>query len=69
MHWSAASITADWKKTHSDHGEDSADGTKNGLGWCGTQDLLCEIHGLDGGIQQRESTILTSLGLGIHGRN
>jgi hypothetical protein len=61
-------IRMDKGEIHSDHNENSTDGTKNGLGWCRARDLLREIHGLDGHIQQRESTVPSSLGIFIHGR-
>jgi hypothetical protein len=61
-------IRMDKGETHSDHNEDSTDGTKYGLGWCRARDLLREIHGLDGHVQQRESAVPTSLGIFIHGR-
>ena len=55
--------------TYPDHCEEDTDGAKNGLDWCDTRDLLCEIEEFDGQIQRGESTIppLLSLGLSIHG--
>ena len=57
--------------TYLDHRQKGADGAKNGLGWRDARDLLREIHGLDGGVQQREDTIVPfrSLGIRIYGRN
>ena len=54
-----------------DHREKDADGSKSGLGWCDARDLLREIQGVDGHVEQGESTVppLRSLGFDCHGRN
>jgi len=37
---------------HLDHGQKGDDGDKDGLGWCHTGEILCEIQGRDGRIQR-----------------
>ena len=61
-------VETDQKGAHLNHGEDNADGTENGLGWCYTAELLRKIHSFYGYVQRGDSNILTSLGLCIHGR-
>ena len=51
-----------------DHRQEHTDRAEYGPRWCHARDFLREIQGLDGHIQQRESTVLPlrSLGLWIH---
>ena len=59
-----ADIVGEEGHTYLDHRQ-GADGAENGLGWRDARDLLREIHGLDGGVQQREDTIVPFQLLGI----
>jgi len=45
-------IVAEEGRTYSDRGKNNTDGAKNNLGRCDARDLLRQIHGLDGRIQQ-----------------
>jgi hypothetical protein len=45
-------IKADEQETHSDYGEDSADGTKHRLGWYHTADPFRNVRALDGCVQR-----------------
>ena len=56
---------------HFDHCQENTGGAKNCLGWGHTRDLLGEVQGFDGDIQQSEGILLTFLSFGafrIHGR-
>ena len=59
------------EETHLDHRKQDVDGAKNGRCWCDARDLLREIDGIDGRVQQGDSVLplLWSLGRGGHGRN
>ena len=41
-------IIREGEATYSDHYQENADGTKEGLGWCDTGEFLRQIHDLDG---------------------
>ena len=49
-------IEEEWK-TYPDHRQKNADGTKYSLGWWDTTDILREIQGFDGRIQQGEGIL------------
>lgn len=56
------------KGTHSDHGEDDADGVYSGLGWRHVQCIPRGVHGIDGHIQGEHTVSAFRLVIaGIHG--
>ena len=65
-------IISGGQKTHPDRCEKSADGAKDGLGWCDGRGLLPEIEGFDGRVQSWDGALPVLgplvMGLGFHGR-
>jgi len=64
-------VVAEEEETDLEHCKKNADGTKGSVGWCDARDLLREIHGFDGRVQQGDGTfpVLRLLRLGFHDRD